>query len=77
MKCSNVRVSEGNSATPSIWRGCFSKMNSRSYFVLLIEMTVFAFPQVTAWRKMFRLVSLCGGYVAISAMLFSFAKLER
>ena len=46
MKSVNVEFSDGSSAVPSMKEGCFSKVTSRVYVVLLNDRTVFALEQV-------------------------------
>ena len=53
MKSVNVRFSDGSSAVPRIKEGCFFKVTSRLYMVLLNDRTVFALAQVISWNKMF------------------------
>ena len=48
MKSVKVKFSEGSSAVPNIKNGCFSRVTSRVYVVLLKDKTVFALAQVTS-----------------------------
>jgi hypothetical protein len=46
IKSVKVKFSDGSSAVPKTKRGCFSRVTSRVYVVLLKDNTMFALAQV-------------------------------